>query len=297
MATIGWIGLGHMGSRMTANLVKGGHTVTGFDLDAAAVDAAAAGGVHPAASLAEAVGDVDAVFTMLPKGEHVRSVYLGEDGVLDHAAPTTLLVDSSTIDIDSAHTLHETARERGFRFVDAPVSGGISGAAAGTLTFMVGGAPDAVASAASLIEPMSGNIIRTGGATSGQAAKICNNMMLLINLAGCAEGAVLAERLGLDPQVFWNVASVSSADSWALRTWYPVPGIVETSAANNGFAATFTAELANKDIGLALAAAASTGTELPAAELVRAQLQQLVDTGHGGRDCSLIISHIDPARG
>jgi len=297
MATIGWIGLGHMGSRMTANLVKGGHTVLGFDLNPAAIDAAAVGGVKPAASLAEAVRDVDAVFTMLPRGEHVRAVYLGEGGVLAHAAPSTLLVDSSTIDIDSARTLHETAGDRGFRFVDAPVSGGISGAAAGTLTFMVGGEPAAVDAAVTLIEPMSGNIIRTGGATSGQAAKICNNMMLLINLAGCAEGAVLADRLGLDPQVFWNVASVSSADSWALRTWYPVPGIVETAAANNGFAATFTAELANKDIGLALAAAEATETVLPAAQLVRDQLQRLVDSGRGDKDCSLIISHIDSAIG
>ncbi len=297
MATIGWIGLGHMGSRMTANLVKDGHTVLGFDLDPAAVDAAAAGGVQPAPSLAEAVREADAVVTMLPKGEHARAVYLGENGVLANAAPSTLLVDSSTIDIDSARTLHDTARERGFRFVDAPVSGGISGAAAGTLTFMLGGESDAVEAAATLIEPMSGNIIRTGAATSGQAAKICNNMMLLINLAGCAEGAVLAQRLGLDPQVFWNVAAVSSADSWALRTWYPVPGIVETSAANNGFDATFTADLANKDIGLALAAAESTETVLPAAQLVQAQLQELVDSGRGGKDCSLIISHIDPAIG
>lgn len=297
MATIAWIGLGRMGTPMTANLVEDGHTVRGFDLDADALAAAAANGVTPADSIAEAVRGADAVFTMLPKGEHVLSVYHGDDGVFAHAAPSALLVDSSTIDIDSARTLHESARERGFRFVDAPVSGGISGAAAATLTFMLGGESDAVDAAAELIEPMSGNIIRTGGATSGQAAKICNNMMLLINLASCAEGAVLAGRLGLDPKVFWDVASVSSGDSWALRTWYPVPGIVETSSANNGFAATFTADLANKDIGLALAAAESTGTALPAARLVQGQLQELIDAGLGGRDCSLIIKHIDPTIG
>ncbi|NNH70604.1 3-hydroxyisobutyrate dehydrogenase [Nocardia uniformis] len=297
MATIAWIGLGHMGNPMTANLIGGGHTVHGFDLDRTALDAAAAKGVKPFGSIADAVRGVDAVFTMLPKGDHARAVYEGDDGVFAHADPSTLLVDSSTIDIDSAKLLHDTARARGFRFVDAPVSGGISGAAAGTLTFMLGGEPDAVEAAAVFIDPMSGNIIRTGAATSGQAAKICNNMMLLINLAACAEGAVLAERLGLDPTVFWNVASVSSADSWALRTWYPVPGIVETSAANHDFAPTFTADLANKDIGLALRAGESTDTPLPTAAIVAAQLQELVDSGLGGRDCSLIIKHIDPAVG
>ncbi|MBF6287977.1 3-hydroxyisobutyrate dehydrogenase [Nocardia cyriacigeorgica] len=293
MATIAWIGLGHMGQPMTANLVAKGHTVHGFDLNADALAAAAATGVKPCESVAEAVRGVDAVFTMLPKGENVRAVYEGPDGVLAQADSSALLVDSSTIDIDTAAALHEMARERGFRFVDAPVSGGISGAAAATLTFMLGGEADAVEAAAELVEPMSRNIIRTGGATSGQAAKICNNMMLLINLAGCAEGAVLAQRLGLDPQVFWNVASVSSADSWALRTWYPVPGIVETSAANNGFDPTFAASLANKDIGLALRAGESTGTPLPTASIVAGQLQDLVDSGLGDRDCALIIKHID----
>ncbi|MFE3445347.1 3-hydroxyisobutyrate dehydrogenase [Nocardia sp. NPDC059180] len=293
MATIAWIGLGHMGNPMTANLVAKGHTVHGFDLNAEALAAAAGNGVKPCASVAEAVRGADAVFTMLPKGENVRAVYESPDGVLAQADSSALLVDSSTIDIDTAAALHEIARERGFRFVDAPVSGGISGAAAATLTFMLGGEPDAVDAAAELVEPMSRNIIRTGGATSGQAAKICNNMMLLINLAGCAEGAVLAQRLGLDPQVFWNVASVSSADSWALRTWYPVPGIVETSAANNGFDPTFAASLANKDIGLALRAGESTGTPLPTASIVAGQLQDLVDNGLGDRDCALIIKHID----
>ncbi|MGO4617740.1 3-hydroxyisobutyrate dehydrogenase [Nocardia sp. 2YAB30] len=297
MATVAWIGLGHMGAPMTANLIKNGHTVHGYDLNPEALDLAAAHGVEPVASIAEAVRGVDAVFTMLPKGEHVLAVYQGADGVFAHAENSTLLVDSSTIDMDSAALLHSSARERGFRFVDAPVSGGTSGAALGTLTFMIGGEPDAVDAAAGIIEAMSGNIIRTGRATSGQAAKICNNMMLLINLAACSEGAVLADRLGLDPKVFWNVASVSSADSWALRTWYPVPGIVETSAANNGFAPTFTADLANKDIGLALRAGESTNTPLPTATIVAAQLQELIDTGLGGRDCSLIIKHIDPTVG
>ena len=252
MAVIAWIGLGNMGGSMSVNLSNAGHEVRGFDLNSAAVAAAEAGGVKAAGSIAEAVAGADVVFTMLPKGEHARAVYLGEDGVLAHADTRTLLVDSSTIDIASAAA--------GFRFVDAPGSGGMSGAKAATLTFMIGGEAGAVADATEYIRPMAANIIPTGGATTGQAAKICNNLMLFINLASTAEGAVLADRLGLDKQVFWDIASVSSGDSWALRTWYPVAGVVPTAASNNDFAPTFTTELANKDIGLAISAARDTGT-------------------------------------
>ncbi|MHA7190570.1 3-hydroxyisobutyrate dehydrogenase [Arthrobacter sp. MDT2-16] len=293
MATIGWIGLGNMGGPMTANLVQAGHTVRGFDLNPGAVAAAEAGGVTSVAGIEDAVKGADVVFTMLPKGEHARAVYLGEDGVLAHADTSTLLVDSSTIDIESAAALHEAAAEKGFRFVDAPVSGGISGAKAGTLTFMIGGEEGAVKDATAFIEPMARNIIPTGGATTGQAAKICNNLMLFINLASTAEGAVLADRLGLDKQVFWDIASVSSGDSWALRTWYPVPGVVETAASNNDFAPTFTTELANKDIGLAIAAARDTGTPLEIGTHVQQLFQRLIDEGEGGKDCSMIIKLVD----
>ncbi|MCZ2402191.1 3-hydroxyisobutyrate dehydrogenase [Paenarthrobacter sp. Z7-10] len=293
MSVIGWIGLGNMGAPMTANLVKAGHQVRGFDLSPKALDAAAAGGVTPVASVAEAVKDADVVFTMLPKGDHARAVYLGADGILATAAKTTLLVDSSTIDIESAQQLHDSAAAAGFRFVDAPVSGGMSGAAAGTLTFMIGGEASAVQDASNFIEPMSANIIRTGAATTGQAAKICNNLMLFISLAACAEGAVLAERLGLDKQVFWDIASVSSGDSWALRTWYPVAGVVATAAANNNFAPTFTAELANKDMGLAVAAAEATGTPLEIGAHVQQLFQRLIDGGLGAKDCSAIVTLVD----
>lgn len=293
MATIGWIGLGNMGGPMTANLVKAGHEVRGFDLNADAVAAAESAGVQPASSIADAVRGANVVFTMLPKGDHARAVYLGDDGVLAHADPSTLLVDSSTIDIESAAALHEAAAGKGFRFVDAPVSGGISGATAATLTFMIGGEDGAVKDATAFIEPMARNIIPTGGATTGQAAKICNNLMLFINLASTAEGAVLADRLGLDKQVFWDIASVSSGDSWALRTWYPVPGVVETAASNNDFAPTFTAELANKDISLAIAAAKDTDTPLEIGEHVQQLFQRLLDAGQGGKDCSMIIKLVD----
>ena len=293
MAAVGWIGLGNMGGYMSANLVKAGHTVRGYDVNPAAVTAAQESGVESADSIADAVSGADVVFTMLPKGEHARAVYLGEGGVLASADTRTLLVDSSTIDVESAQELHNAAAAGGYRFVDAPVSGGISGAEAGTLTFMVGGEADAVRDASAYIEPMAGNIIPTGGATTGQAAKICNNLMLFINLAGAAEGAVLADRLGLDKQVFWDIASVSSGDSWALRTWYPMPGVVATAASNNDFAPTFTAELANKDINLAIAAARDTGTPLEIGEHVQQLFQRLVDAGQSSKDCSMIVRLVD----
>ncbi|MET3922720.1 3-hydroxyisobutyrate dehydrogenase [Arthrobacter sp. UYEF20] len=293
MAVIAWIGLGNMGGSMSVNLAQAGHDVRGFDLNTEALSAAEAGGVKPAGSIAEAVDGADVVFTMLPKGEHARAVYLGEDGVLAHAETRTLLVDSSTIDIASAQALHDAAAAAGFRFVDAPVSGGMSGAKAATLTFMIGGEAGAVAEATEYIRPMAANIIPTGGATTGQAAKICNNLMLFINLASTAEGAVLAERLGLDKQVFWDIASVSSGDSWALRTWYPVAGVVPTAASNNHFAPTFTTELANKDIGLAISAARDTGTPLEIGEHVQQLFQRLIDSGQSGKDCSMIIKLVD----
>jgi 3-hydroxyisobutyrate dehydrogenase len=293
MAVVGWIGLGNMGGPMSANMVKAGHHVRGFDLSPQALEAAEQAGVQVVASIAEAVQGADVVFTMLPKGEHARAVYLSEDGVLAHADTGTLLIDSSTIDIESAQALHDAAAAGGFRFVDAPVSGGISGAQAGTLTFMIGGEPGAVSDAGAFIEPMSGNIIPTGGATTGQAAKICNNLMLFIDLAGVSEGAVLADRLGLEPQVFWDIASVSSGDSWALRTWYPVEGIVSTAAANNDFAPTFTAELAKKDIGLAVAAARATETPLEIGEHVMQLFQRVIDAGQARKDCSIIVKLVD----
>lgn len=282
-----------MGGPMSANMVAAGHEVRGFDLSVDAVAEAVASGVTAVASIAEAVDGADVVFTMLPKGEHAQAVYLGDDGVLAHADTRTLLVDSSTIDIESAQALHDAASVTGFRFVDAPVSGGMSGATAGTLTFMIGGVDDAVRDATEFIEPMAGNIIATGGATTGQAAKICNNLMLFINLAATAEGAVLADRLGLDKQVFWDIASVSSGDSWALRTWYPVAGVVPTAASNSDFAPTFTTDLASKDIGLAIAAARATDTPLEIGEHVAELFQRVIDQGQGGRDCSLIVGLVD----
>lgn len=294
MSTIGWVGLGNMGRPMTANLVKAGHTVKGFDLVPEAVEAAAKNGVNPVTSIAEAVAGADIVFTMLPKGEHARTAYLEPDGVLANADQKTLLIDSSTIDFDSARLLHAEAAKAGFRLIDGPVSGGVTGAEAGTLTFMLGGADADVEEARPVIEAMAGNIFHAGGDAAGQAAKIVNNMMLSISLQGVVEGAVLADRFGLDPKVFHDIAKVSSGDSWPLRTWYPVPGVTTTAAANNEFKPGFATALMHKDVGLALAGAETQGVDLPAAALVHAQLQKLIDEDLGGLDTSALIKNIDP---
>jgi 3-hydroxyisobutyrate dehydrogenase len=291
MATIAWIGLGNMGGPMTANLVASGHDVVGFDLNPEANEAAAAHGVRIAASVADAVSAADAVFTMLPKGAHVREVYEGDGGVWANAPTTALLLDSSTVDIETSRACHDGSVERGFRFVDAPVSGGISGAAAGTLTFMLGGAAPDVAHAKAIVEPMAGNVFAVGGPTMGIAAKLANNMMLFISLIAAAEGSQLAASMGLDAKTFWDVAAVSSADSWAMRTWYPVPGIVDSSAANHNFDATFATTLALKDVALALDAGEAAGLDLPGAALARTQFERLIDEGLGGKDCSLIAKY------
>ena len=291
MATIAWIGLGNMGGPMTANLVAAGHDVVGFDLDARATAAAAERGVRIAASVADAVSGADAVFTMLPKGAHVRDVYEGAGGVWANAPTSALLLDSSTVDIETSRWCHEGSAERGFRFVDAPVSGGISGAAAGTLTFMLGGGEADVADAKLLVAPMAGNVFAVGGPTMGIAAKLANNMMLFISLVAAAEGSQLAASLGLDAKTFWDVATVSSADSWAVRTWYPVPGITESAAANHNFDATFATTLALKDVALALEAGENAGLALPAAALARDQFERLIEEGLGGKDCSLIAKY------
>ena len=294
MSTYAWIGLGNMGGPMTANLVAAGHQVRGYDLDAEACAAAAGGGVQISGSVAEAMEHADAVFTMLPKGAHVRSVYEGEAGIWANATKDMLLLDSSTVDIETSRYIHAGSAERGLHFVDAPVSGGISGAAAGTLAFMLGGEPEVMDRASGFIAPMSGKTIVAGGPSMGIAAKICNNMMLFIDLMASAEGSQLAEALGLDPEVFWQIASVSSGRSWAQQTWYPVPGIIDTAAANNNFEATFRTDQARKDVGLAIDDGESTGVRLPAATLAREHFDELIEQGLGDKDCSLIVKNLLP---
>lgn len=293
MATIGWIGLGNMGGPMAANLVRAGHNVIGYDMSADAMSRASENGVRVVDSIASAVEDADFVFTMLPNGKIAADVYTQSAGVFDSANPQAVLVDSSTIDIATSKALHDEAESRGLTFLDAPVSGGTVGAEAGTLTFMVGGSAEALDVARPVIEAMSKNIFFAGAASMGQAAKIANNMILFITLAATAEGAVLADRLGLDRQVFWDIASVSSADSWALRTWYPISGPVPNSAANRDFDPTFTVELAHKDVNLALQAGQDSDTPLELAEHVSELFDRLIAEGLGKKDCSILSKLVD----
>ena len=288
-----WIGLGNMGAPMAANLVAAGHTVRGFDLSEAARAAAAHSGVVIAQTVAEAVGEADMVFTMLPAGAHVKEVLSGPDGVLANLQSGALVVDSSTIAPKVALDLHELVSTSGHRFLDAPVSGGIFGAQAGTLTFMVGGSAGDLADARGLIEVMAGRVFHAGGPGAGQSAKIVNNMMMAINLAGLCEGAVLADRLGLDPKTFFDIANVSSGDSWALRTWYPMPGVVDTAGVNRDFEGGFLTDLALKDVRLALDAGDATRTDLTFATLVVKRLETLSALGYGSKDCTALVRLVD----
>lgn len=286
MAAVAWIGLGHMGGPMTANLVNAGHTVRGFDLNLDARRAARESGVVTPDSLAETVAGADVLITMLQSGAQVRGVLAD---ALPLLPPGALVVDCSTVAIDDARALHELVGGAGFGFLDAPVSGGVPGATAGTLTFMVGGSDEDLERARPVIEAMAGRIFHIGGPGDGTAAKIVNNLMLGINLAALCEGAVLADRLGLDPEVFYQMAKVSSGDSWALRTWYPMPGVVETAAVNRDFEGGFATNLMLKDVGLALAAGEATHTGLEFGALVAARLSDLRTAGLGDKDCTVLV--------
>lgn len=289
MKTVAWIGLGRMGLPMASHLVRAGYNVSGFDLSEDSLLAAEAMGVGRSTSIADAVASADYVFTMLPQGADVLEVYQGKEGILENAPQSALLLDSSTISVASCRELHDLANSRGFRFLDAPVSGGTVGAQAGTLAFMIGGSEESFADAVDVIEPMSANIFHTGGPTTGQVAKICNNLILFINLAATAEGAVLAERLGLDKKKFFEIASVSSADSWPLRNWYPIPGVVETAASSRDFdSPTFTARLARKDVSLAVEAAEGIGQSLRLGEMIQGFYDVLIEQGMGDKDCSIV---------
>jgi 3-hydroxyisobutyrate dehydrogenase len=295
MAVIAWIGLGHMGGPMAGHLAAAGHEVVGFDVDASAVAQASAAGIRVASDVLGAVAGADVVFTSLPRSEHVREVLgggAGGGGVFASARRGALVLDTSTVDVATSRWCHEAAEARGIRFIDAPVSGGIAGAHAGTLTFMLGGAVDDAAEAAALVQPMAGHVFVVGGPTSGIAAKLANNLMLFISLLASSEGARLAAELGLDPAVFHDIASVSSGDSWPVRTWYPVPGVVTTSPANRNFDATFTARLAEKDLSYALAAGEAAGLDLAAGRLALDRFERLIDEGYGDKDCSLVVKYV-----
>ncbi|MCS0603361.1 3-hydroxyisobutyrate dehydrogenase [Streptomyces sp. LP11] len=254
--TVAVIGLGHMGAPMAASLVKAGHRVRGHDLVPEALDGAARAGVEPAASAAEAVADAETVVTMLPTGGHVLGLY---DTVLAAARPGTLFVDCSTIDVADARTAHERAVAAGMRALDAPVSGGVAGAEAATLTFMAGGPEAEFAEARPLLEAMGRKVVHCGGPGAGQAAKICNNMILGVSMIAVSEAFVLGESLGLSHQALYDVASTASGQCWALTANCPVPGPVPASPANRDYRPGFAAALMAKDLGLAADAARAGG--------------------------------------
>ena len=293
MATIAFIGLGNMGGPMAANLVKAGHAVSGFDLSADSLARFAEVGGKPATTVKDAVAGAEVIVSMLPEGRHVEAVYGGPDGVFAAAPAGALCIDSSTIHVDSARTVAKLAAEKGFRFVDAPVSGGTGGAAAGTLTFMVGGTAEAFAAAKPLLEKMGKTIVHAGDAGAGQAAKICNNMILGISMVAVCEGFALARKLGLDEQKLFDIASVSSGQCWSLTTYCPVPGPVPTSPANRDYTPGFAAAMMLKDLKLAQDVAASAGQTTPLGADTAALYQRFVDAGNAGVDFSGIIRFLE----
>ncbi len=284
---IAFIGLGNMGGGMAANLVKAGHDVVAYDLSDAALAAAEKAGCARAASAASAVAAADAVVTMLPAGTHVEAVYSGD--VFGAAPSDCLFLDCSTIDVATARAVAKAAGDAGFAMVDAPVSGGIAAAAAGTLTFMVGGDDDAFRRAEPILAAMGKAVIHAGGAGAGQAAKICNNMLLGATMVATCETLALAQKLGLDPQTFYDIASVSSGQSWSLTSYCPLPGVGPESPADKDYQGGFASALMLKDLKLAGEAARSVDAATPMGGLAQALYQMQVGAGEGGRDFSAII--------
>ena len=281
------IGLGNMGGGMAANLAKAGHDVRAFDLSEEALARAVEAGCTRAASAAEAVTGAEAVVTMLPAGKHVAGVY--ESDVFPNAAPGTLLLDCSTIDVATARANIEAATAKGLVAVDAPVSGGIAAANAGTLTFMVGGTDEGFARAEPILAKMGKAVIHAGGAGAGQAAKICNNMLLGASMIATCETLALAQKLGLDPQKFFDIASVSSGQCWSLTSYAPLPGVGPTTPADNDYKGGFAAALMLKDLRLAMEAAASVDADVPMGSKARELYEAFVEADKDGRDFSAII--------
>ena len=296
MAQIGFIGLGNMGLPMAQNLIKAGHPVCGYDVNAAALDKFSAAGGISVRSLDVASMGVDLVITMLPAREQVREVYLAQGGVLASAKPGTLLIDCSTVDVETARAVAAAANVNELEMLDAPVSGGVAGAEAGTLTFMVGGGDNAFARAKPVLEAMGKIIIQAGAAGSGQAAKICNNMILGISMIAVCEAFGLAEKLGLEPQKLFEIASQSSGQCWSLTSYCPIPGPVPTSPANRDYQPGFTAAMMLKDLKLAQDAARLTRAITPLGAGAAAVYQRFVEDGGAATDFSGIIRLLRGAR-
>jgi 3-hydroxyisobutyrate dehydrogenase len=291
MARIAFIGLGHMGGGMAPNLVKAGHVVRAFDLSEEALGAAEKAGCARARSTEEAVKDAEAVVTMLPAAKHVLDVY--RNHVFGNAPESALLIDCSTIDVGSARTVEEEASAKGYEMVDAPVSGGIAAAAGGSLAFMVGGSDKAFERAQPILDPMAKAVIHAGGPGAGQAAKICNNMILGATMVVTCEAFVLAQKLGLDPKVFFDISSQASGQSWSMTSYCPVPGVGPKTPADNDYEGGFAAALMLKDLKLAMEAAEQVGLELEMGEEAEEEYEKFVEAGGGGKDFSGIIKMIE----
>ena len=292
MTNIAFIGLGNMGLPMSRRLIEAGHRVAGYDVTAASRASLAAQGGRSAATLGDAVADAECVITMLPTGKHVRAVYEAEGGVLASAPREALLIDSSTIDIESARAVSSAATAAGFDMVDAPVSGAVPAAAGGRLTFMVGGSAEAYARARPLLDPMGANFFHVGQAGSGQALKICNNMLAGMTMVALSEAIALGEKLGLDHQTLYDVIVKSSGNCWALEKYCPVPGPVPTSPANHGYAPGFALPMMLKDMRLAQQAAGSVHAATPLAGAAVALYQMAAAGGYADKDFSAVFQLI-----
>ena len=300
MEKIAFIGLGNMGLPMAKNLLAAGYRVTGFDVSPAALDELAKAGGEKAPTLGDAVAGAQIVLTMLPSGAQVRQVYCGpengeenggegEEGVLHHAKKNALLIDSSTIDVDTARAVARAAQAKNLPMLDAPVSGGVGGAEGGSLTFMVGGAAASFVRAQPILQKLGKNIFHAGGSGNGQAAKICNNMLLGISMIGTCEAFMLGEKLGLDAQTLFDIASTASGQCWSMTSYCPVEGPVPSSPANHNYQAGFAAAMMLKDLQLSQAAAASTDCQTPMGQRATQLYTALASLGHAGLDFSAII--------
>lgn len=293
MATIGFVGLGNMGLPMLRNLRKAGHAVRAFDLSDAARAAAREAGASIADSAADAVAGVAAAVTALPAARHVKAVYLGEGGIIAAAPEGALLIDCSTIDVETARAVSAAAQAAGRRMLDCPMSGGVGGATAGTLTFMVGGAAADFDAAKPILAAMGRNIFHAGGPGAGAAAKICNNMMLAIQMIAVSEGFNLAAKLGLEAQKLYDISSTATARCWSLNDYCPAPGPVPAAPSNRGYAPGFAADLMLKDLRIAMEAAQAAGAVTPLGAQAAQIYAMMAAAGHGGDDFSGVIRFLD----
>ncbi len=296
MTAISWIGIGRMGLPMASRLMAAGHEVRGVEPDPAAAARARDAGIDVRERASAAAG-ADVIFTMLPSAADVRSVLLGKDGLFRRLPAGTAVVDSSTIDVETARELHEKATEYGLRFLDAPVSGGVKGAEAGTLTFMAGGDSQTVADVTPILQPMAGRVVATGPGGTGQAAKIVNNMIMGVCMAATCEGVLLATRIGLDPGIFYDIATTATSDNYVLRKLYPAPGIVQDAPSSSGYAAGFMTRLLVKDLNLAIEAARNSGTPVSVTEKALEAFDRALGEGLDEHDCTSLYLSLTNAAG